>query len=169
MVLIDPLPLAEAALKRLGTVEAICLTAKCHQRSAWRYRKKLGVKVYAPHGVRPMDEEPDVLYRAGDQLPGVFVFAAGKSAAYSRMFAPHTSRIPEDPATGSASGPLGAYLVQHGLVPASGAIRLVSEQGTKMGRQSFVHICLQLIPKRLGKGGQRHGQQAAAQSRINGC
>ena len=79
---------------------------------------------------------------AGDQLPGVFVFAAGKSAAYSRMFAPHTSRIPEDPATGSASGPLGAYLVQHGLVPASGAIRLVSEQGTKMGRQSFVHIRL---------------------------
>jgi trans-2,3-dihydro-3-hydroxyanthranilate isomerase len=79
---------------------------------------------------------------AGDPLPGVFVFAAGKSGAYSRMFAPHTSRIPEDPATGSASGPLGAYLVQFGLVPASGAVRLVSEQGTKLGRQSFVHIRL---------------------------
>jgi len=69
-VLIDPLPLAEASLKRLGTVEAICLTAKCHQRSAWRYRKQFGVKVYAPAGVRPMDEEPDILYRAGDRLPG---------------------------------------------------------------------------------------------------
>ena len=70
VVLIDPLPLAETALKRLGTVEAVCLTAKCHQRSAWRYRKQFGVKVYAPQGVRPMEEEPDVLYRAGDLLPG---------------------------------------------------------------------------------------------------
>jgi glyoxylase-like metal-dependent hydrolase (beta-lactamase superfamily II) len=70
VVLIDPLPLKEVALKRLGTVEAICLTAKCHQRSAWRYRQRFSVKVYAPEGVRPMDEEPDVLYRAGDQLPG---------------------------------------------------------------------------------------------------
>jgi len=70
VVLIDPLPLEEAALQRFGTVEAICLTAKCHQRSTWRYRQQFGVKVYAPEGVRPMDEEADVLYRAGDRLPG---------------------------------------------------------------------------------------------------
>jgi trans-2,3-dihydro-3-hydroxyanthranilate isomerase len=75
---------------------------------------------------------------------GVFVFAPDPARAegrvYSRMFAPHTSGVPEDPATGSASGPLGAYLVTHGLVAAAPAIRIVSEQGTKMGRQSFVHI-----------------------------
>ena len=70
VVLIDPLRLEEAALRRLGTVEAICLTAKCHQRSAWRYRREFGVKVYAPQGVRPMEEEPDVFYRVGDRLPG---------------------------------------------------------------------------------------------------
>jgi trans-2,3-dihydro-3-hydroxyanthranilate isomerase len=77
---------------------------------------------------------------------GLFVFApdrpAGADRVYSRMFAPHQSGIPEDPATGSASGPLGAYLVRHGLVDGHGAIRIVSEQGTKMGRQSFVHIAL---------------------------
>jgi trans-2,3-dihydro-3-hydroxyanthranilate isomerase len=74
-------------------------------------------------------------------LPGVFVFAAEKPAgAYSRMFAPHTSRIPEDPATGSASGPLGAYLVNHRLVEVGDEVAIVSEQGTKMGRQSFVHV-----------------------------
>src|SRR5213594_1419668 len=39
-VLIDPLPLVEGALKKLGTIEAICLTGSCHQRSAWRYRKQ---------------------------------------------------------------------------------------------------------------------------------
>ena len=76
-------------------------------------------------------------------LPGVFIFAAEPPAgAYSRMFAPHTSGVPEDPATGSASGPLGAYLVAHGLVAPGEPVRLVSEQGTKMGRPSFVHIRL---------------------------
>ena len=69
-ILIDPLPLEDTALKRLGSIEAICLTAKCHQRSTWRYRKQFGVKVYAPEGIRPMEEEADVLYRAGDLLPG---------------------------------------------------------------------------------------------------
>jgi trans-2,3-dihydro-3-hydroxyanthranilate isomerase len=76
-------------------------------------------------------------------LPGVFVFAAERPAgAYSRMFAPHTSGVPEDPATGSASGPLGAYLVTQGLLAPGEAVRLVSEQGTKMGRPSSVHIRL---------------------------
>src|SRR6267142_1735493 len=81
---------------------------------------------------------------AGEPLPGVFVFCAEAAGAYSRMFAPHTSRTAEDPATGAASGPLGAYLVTHGLVRGTGAVRLVSEQGTQMGRQSFVHIRLRV-------------------------
>jgi trans-2,3-dihydro-3-hydroxyanthranilate isomerase len=83
---------------------------------------------------------PAMQRAAGEPLPGVFVFCPEARGAYSRMFAPHTSRVPEDPATGAASGPLGAYLVTHGLIRGSGALRLVSEQGTRMGRQSFVHI-----------------------------
>ncbi|MGE3190416.1 MAG: PhzF family phenazine biosynthesis protein, partial [Vicinamibacterales bacterium] len=54
----------------------------------------------------------------GDHI-GVFVFSAEAgdpaATAYSRMFAPGHG-VPEDPATGAASGPLGAYLVRHGLV-----------------------------------------------------
>lgn len=77
---------------------------------------------------------------------GIFVFAPDPDPAvgrvYARMFAPHTSGVPEDPATGSASGPLGAYLVLNGLVRKSAEVRIVSEQGTKMGRQSFLHIRL---------------------------
>ncbi len=46
----------------------------------------------------------------------------------------------EDPATGSASGPLGCYLVKHGLVPAEKAGSIVSAQGVKMGRPSRIHI-----------------------------
>lgn len=69
-VLIDPLPLQGAALAALQPIAAICLTAACHQRSAWRYRRACGVKVYAPEGSREMDEQPDVRYRDGDALPG---------------------------------------------------------------------------------------------------
>jgi trans-2,3-dihydro-3-hydroxyanthranilate isomerase len=83
---------------------------------------------------------------------GVFVFAPDPDPAagrvYSRMFAPHTSGIPEDPATGSASGPLGAYLVLNGLVRKGAEVRIVSEQGTKMGRQSFIHIRLAMQGER---------------------
>ncbi|MDO8478812.1 MAG: PhzF family phenazine biosynthesis protein [Candidatus Rokubacteria bacterium] len=88
------------------------------------------------------------LLEAMGHLPhlGIFVFAPDPDPAagrvYSRMFAPHTSGVPEDPATGSASGPLGAYLVLNGLVRKSAEVRIVSEQGTKMGRQSFLHIRL---------------------------
>lgn len=79
---------------------------------------------------------------------GVFVFAPDADSTarrvYARMFAPHTSGIPEDPATGSASGPLGAYLVRHGLVTPEETVRIISEQGTKMGRQSFIHIAVRI-------------------------
>jgi len=69
-VLVDPLPLAESALKCLGRVEAIVLSASCHQRSAWRYRRKLGTKVYAPSGAANLAEKPDATYRPGSRLPG---------------------------------------------------------------------------------------------------
>ncbi|HEY3051265.1 MAG TPA: hypothetical protein VGJ40_06010 [Gaiellaceae bacterium] len=81
VTLIDPLPLAPDALAELGQVEAICLTAGTHQRSAWRYRRELEAKVYAPELSRLIDEEPDVRYGDGDELPGdlraVFTPGAG--------------------------------------------------------------------------------------------
>ena len=55
------------------------------------------------------------------------------------MFAPGFG-IAEDPATGGASGPLGAYLWTHGAVSADIASRLVSLQGVSMGRPSRIHI-----------------------------
>ena len=58
------------------------------------------------------------------------------STVHSRMFAPAFG-IPEDPATGAASGPLGAFLVKYGLVEAG---HMVSEQGIEMGRPSFINI-----------------------------
>jgi hypothetical protein len=69
-VLIDPLPVDDDALAELGDIRAICLTAGTHQRSAWRYRRELGVEVWAPALSRLIDEEPDVRYSEGDKLPG---------------------------------------------------------------------------------------------------
>lgn len=83
-VLIDPLPLTSRALRDLGTVEAICLTGACHQRSAWRYRRLLGVKVWAPKGAAGLEEKPDVWFRTGDDLPGglVAVHAPGPTEVH---------------------------------------------------------------------------------------
>ena len=78
---------------------------------------------------------------------GVFLFSAEPgpdgATAYSRMFAPGLG-IDEDPATGSASGPLGCYLVRHGLAPAGKTEAMLSLQGAKMGRPSHVHISIGL-------------------------
>jgi trans-2,3-dihydro-3-hydroxyanthranilate isomerase len=71
----------------------------------------------------------------------VFVFAPTPGGAYSRMFAPEYGII-EDPATGSSTGPLAAYMLRHGLVSGAAGSRFVSEQGVKMGRRSFLHVKL---------------------------
>jgi len=69
----------------------------------------------------------------------VFVFTPTPEGVYSRMFAPEYG-IPEDPATGSSTGPLAAYMMQHGMISNSAGTRMVSEQGTKMGRRGMLHV-----------------------------
>jgi trans-2,3-dihydro-3-hydroxyanthranilate isomerase len=80
----------------------------------------------------------------GLDLP-IFLFSIGgpspSDTVYSRMFAPEFG-IVEDPATGSASGPLGCYLVQHGVVSGDAARRIVSRQGVAMGRASCIHVSI---------------------------
>ena len=67
--------------------------------------------------------------------------ARGDETVYSRMLAPGFG-IAEDPATGSASGPLGAYLFRHGLVPRDRLTQFVSLQGVKMLRPSRIHVSI---------------------------
>jgi trans-2,3-dihydro-3-hydroxyanthranilate isomerase len=84
----------------------------------------------------------------------VFVFTPTPEGAYSRMFAPEHGVL-EDPATGSATGPLAAYMMRHGLVSSTDGTRFVSEQGTKMGRRSFLHV-------------QIHGERGARDIEVGG-
>ena len=77
--------------------------------------------------------------------PAIFLFAmlepGSEATVYSRMFAPQFG-ISEDPATGIASGPLGCYLVRHGVISGPAAQSIVSLQGAAMGRASRIHIAI---------------------------
>jgi metallo-beta-lactamase superfamily protein len=70
VVLVDPIRLAPGALAELPRPTAIVLTAKCHQRSAWRYRAEFGAPVWAPDDAPRADEEPDHRYADSGELPG---------------------------------------------------------------------------------------------------
>lgn len=62
-----------------------------------------------------------------------------EATVHARMFAP-AAGVPEDPATGSASGPLGAYLIRHGLVPGGERVAMRCEQGGEIGRPSRIEV-----------------------------
>ena len=83
-VLIDPLPLVDEVLEQLGRVEAICLTGSCHQRAAWRYRKRFSVPVHAPEGAEGLEEQPDAWYRKDERPAGglLAIHAPGPAAAH---------------------------------------------------------------------------------------
>src|SRR5262245_58961903 len=83
---------------------------------------------------------------AGSTLEGnhdfsLFVYVRSQENPWmirARMFAP-LDNVPEDPATGSASAALGAYLVS--LEPdANMSVSLTIEQGVEMGRRSLIGI-----------------------------
>jgi PhzF family phenazine biosynthesis protein len=66
----------------------------------------------------------------------------GASATEGRMFAPAIG-IPEDPVTGNANGPLGAYLVRHKLMQHdSRELVFNGHQGRAIRRDGVVQVCV---------------------------
>ncbi|MFQ5991069.1 MAG: PhzF family phenazine biosynthesis protein [Nitrospiraceae bacterium] len=61
------------------------------------------------------------------------------SDVHTRMFASPIG-IVEDPATGSASGALGAYLVKNGVVEVGPTTEIIAEQGYEVDRPSRIEI-----------------------------
>jgi trans-2,3-dihydro-3-hydroxyanthranilate isomerase len=70
----------------------------------------------------------------GDEL---YLFATHADGVTARYFGPEPG-ILEDPATGSAAGPLGAYLAEHGLAGMPGTVTIL--QGEQVGRPSELHV-----------------------------
>jgi trans-2,3-dihydro-3-hydroxyanthranilate isomerase len=62
------------------------------------------------------------------------------STTHSRGFSLVSKSIVEDPATGSASGCLGAYLVHHRLVPVKRETKITNEQGYEIERPSRISV-----------------------------
>jgi trans-2,3-dihydro-3-hydroxyanthranilate isomerase len=67
---------------------------------------------------------------------GVNAFAGSGGHWKTRMFGPGLG-VPEDPATGSAAGPLAVHLARHGRIPFGAEIRI--SQGAELGRPSLLH------------------------------
>jgi PhzF family phenazine biosynthesis protein len=70
---------------------------------------------------------------------GCYVAFADGRDAFARFFAPALT-VEEDAATGSAAGPLGAYLAERGVL-AEGELRIT--QGVEMGRPSTLIVEVQ--------------------------
>jgi len=82
-----------------------------------------------------------VFATAGVQRRGVYVFSNERGQdqvdAYTRLVG--TGGI-EDPATGSAAGPAGCYMVRYRFVPPASAGHLVFLQGVLVKRPSRLHV-----------------------------
>jgi trans-2,3-dihydro-3-hydroxyanthranilate isomerase len=78
----------------------------------------------------------EVCANAGAESLYLFVIR-GQGDVRARMFDKGVT-IGEDPATGSAAGPLGAYLAMHGLIDTPGSV--VVAQGEQVRRPSFLRV-----------------------------
>ena len=69
-----------------------------------------------------------------------FQIRKGENATDGRMFSPAIG-IVEDPVTGNANGPMGAWLVHHGLMAHDGkTLRVQGHQGRALGRDGIVDV-----------------------------
>jgi PhzF family phenazine biosynthesis protein len=92
---------------------------------------------------------------------GYYVFTLDSDSpdvlAHGRMFAPAIG-IPEDPVTGNANGPLGAYLVKHALaIPVNGSLEFRARQGEAVGRPGTVEVSVEMdgpTPRRVRVAGR---------------
>jgi trans-2,3-dihydro-3-hydroxyanthranilate isomerase len=110
-------------------------------------------------------------YRDAESIAGdlgfgdLFVFTcetvAPEATVHCRMFAPYFG-IPEDAASGAATGALVAYLVKHRLVKYDSRVRIICEQGLEMGRPS------RLIAEAGISGGQATAIQVGGQCVLVG-
>ncbi|HEV2902951.1 MAG TPA: PhzF family phenazine biosynthesis isomerase, partial [Gaiellaceae bacterium] len=77
---------------------------------------------------------------------GVSTFAGSGTKWKTRMFAP-ADGVPEDPATGSAAGPLALHLARHGRIAFGDEIEI--SQGAEIGRPSTLFARVEGSPDQV--------------------
>ena len=80
--------------------------------------------------------DPDLAALRKMEGVGVSCFAGAGGRFKTRMFGPGVG-VPEDPATGSAAGPLAVHLARHGWSEYGRPIQI--RQGEEIGRPSVIH------------------------------
>jgi trans-2,3-dihydro-3-hydroxyanthranilate isomerase len=91
--------------------------------------------------------EPD-LHRLSRLPVNASCFARTSRGVTTRMFAPALG-VPEDPATGSAAGPLAVHLARHGRLAFGAEIEI--RQGAQVHRPSVLYACAEGSADRLDR------------------
>jgi trans-2,3-dihydro-3-hydroxyanthranilate isomerase len=133
---------AEALLAALG-VEESRLPIELYDNGLHHVYVALG----SEDEVAALEPDLNVLARLPDVL-GVNCFAGSGTAWKTRMFAP-AGGVPEDPATGSAAGPLACHVVRHGLVEPGTEIEI--SQGAEIRRPSTLYARVEGSPEKIEK------------------
>jgi trans-2,3-dihydro-3-hydroxyanthranilate isomerase len=139
---IEPYASADALLAALG-VEESKLPVEVYDNGLQHVYVTLG----SEDEVTALQPDLNALMRLPDVL-GVNCFAGSKTHWKTRMFAP-AGGVPEDPATGSAAGPLACHVVRHGLVEPGTTIEIT--QGVEIRRPSTLHARADGSPERIDK------------------
>jgi PhzF family phenazine biosynthesis protein len=142
--LIDALGISEAALGS-GPIEIV---STGHSKVMVPLRDRATLNALRPNFAALSSLSHDIgcngfhTFALNDPDPGIL--------AHARMFAPAIG-IEEDPVTGNANGPLGAYLVRHRLVPLEEGQTVFSatmRQGEAIGRAGTVYVEVTFDPAR---------------------
>jgi PhzF family phenazine biosynthesis protein len=150
--LFDPLEEVAPLAQSLGLDESDILSEP-KPRTAYTGAAHLMVRVLNAGTVdkaRPQAERLLAVLKQA-QAEGCYIYAFDDHApemAFARFFNP-TVGLWEDAATGTAAGPLAAYLASEGRLKNN---ELAIEQGTKMGRRSILRVRITPDPELSGAG-----------------
>jgi trans-2,3-dihydro-3-hydroxyanthranilate isomerase len=133
-------PDAHALLRAVG-VEASLLPVEVYDNGL----QHVYVALQSEAEVAALRPDLGALARLPDVL-GVNCFAGSGTRWKTRMFAP-AGGVPEDPATGSAAGPLACHLVRHGRVESGVEVEI--SQGAEIGRPSTLYARVEGSAERI--------------------
>lgn len=108
--------------------------------------------------------KPDIS-RLAEHAIGVSCFAGRGTTWKTRMFAPALG-VPEDPATGSAAGPLAIHLARHGRIPFGERIEI--SQGQEIGRPSTLYARVEGRPPDSAANGADNGEASIEHVYVGG-
>ena len=134
-----PLPAADAVLSALGVAES-ALPVELYDNGP----RHVFVALSDAAQVGRLRPDMAALQDAGEF--GVSCFARDGDRIKTRMFGPALG-VAEDPATGSAAGPLAVHLARHGWTRFGE--RIVISQGTEIGRPSVLRAVAHGSPEHL--------------------